>query len=60
MPMGQAPLFGMTSMIPSETAVQTEHGFFTKTMVFLDYSPSSKDALHNLKSYSAKLPFELM
>jgi hypothetical protein len=34
MPMGQAPLFGMTSMIPSETAVQTEHGFFTKTMVF--------------------------
>jgi len=34
MPMGQAPLFGMTAMLPSETAVQTEHGFFTKTMLF--------------------------
>lgn len=34
MPNGQAPLFGMTSMLPSETAVQTEHGFFTKTMIF--------------------------
>lgn len=34
MPNGQAPLFGMTSMIPTETAVQVEHGFFTKTMLF--------------------------
>lgn len=34
MPNGQAPLFGMTSMLPSDTAVQTEHGFFTKTMLF--------------------------
>lgn len=34
MPNGSAPLFGMTSMLPSETAVQTEHGFFTKTMLF--------------------------
>ncbi len=34
MPNGQAPLFGMTSMLPSETAVQIEHGFFTKTMLF--------------------------
>lgn len=34
MPNGTAPLFGMTSMLKSETAVQTEHGFFTKTMVF--------------------------
>jgi uncharacterized protein DUF5309 len=34
MPNGTAPLFGMTSMLPSETAVQTEHGFFTKTMLF--------------------------
>lgn len=34
MPNGNAPLFGMTSMLPTETALQVEHGFFTKTMVF--------------------------
>ncbi len=34
MPNGSAPLFAMTSMISSETAVQKEHGFFTKTAVF--------------------------
>jgi hypothetical protein len=34
MPNGSAPLFGMTSMLQSETAVATEHGFFTKTMLF--------------------------
>jgi hypothetical protein len=34
MPAGQAPLFGMTSMLKTETAVQPEHGFFTKTMLF--------------------------
>lgn len=34
MPNGQAPLFAMTSMIPTETAQQVEHGFFTKTMLF--------------------------
>lgn len=34
MPNGAAPLFGMTSMLETETAVQVEHGFFTKTMLF--------------------------
>ena len=34
MPNGQAPLFGLTSMLPEETALQVEHGFFTKTMLF--------------------------
>ena len=34
MPNGSAPLFGLTSMLSSETATQIEHGFFTKTMVF--------------------------
>ena len=34
MPNGTAPLFGLTSMLASDTAVQTEHGFFTKTMLF--------------------------
>jgi len=34
MPNGTAPLFGLTSMLGEETAVQIEHGFFTKTMLF--------------------------
>lgn len=34
MPNGDAPLFGMTAMLPEEKAVQVEHGFFTKTMLF--------------------------
>lgn len=34
MPNGQAPLFGMTSMLKDETAWQFEHGYFAKTMVF--------------------------
>ena len=34
MPNGSAPLFGLTSMLSSETALQFEHGFFTKTMLF--------------------------
>lgn len=33
-PNGNAPLYGLTSMMDSETALQIEHGFFTKTMVF--------------------------
>jgi hypothetical protein len=34
MPNGSAPLFGLSSMLQSETAVQVEHGFFSKTMIF--------------------------
>ena len=34
MPNGNAPLFGLTSMLQDETAVQVEHGFFAKTMLF--------------------------
>ena len=34
MPNGQAPIFAMTSMLPEEVALQVEHGFFTKTMLF--------------------------
>lgn len=34
MPNGNAPLFGLTSMVQDETAVQVEHGFFSKTMIF--------------------------
>lgn len=34
MPNGTAPLFAISSMLGTETAVQIEHGFFTKTMLF--------------------------
>lgn len=34
MPNGMAPLFGLTAMLESEVAVNVEHGFFTKTMLF--------------------------
>ena len=34
MPNGTAPLFGLTSMLSSETAVAVEHGYFAKTMLF--------------------------
>ncbi len=34
MPNGTAPLFALTSYLPSETALQTEHGYFAKSMLF--------------------------
>ena len=34
MPNGNAPLFGLTALLSTTTALQVEHGFFTKTMVF--------------------------
>jgi len=34
MPNGEAPLYGMTSRLKEETALQSEHGFFSKTMLF--------------------------
>jgi len=37
MPNGTAPLFGLTSMLATETAVQVEHGFFSKTMIFPEF-----------------------
>lgn len=45
MPNGQAPLFGMTSMLQSETAVQVEHGFYTKTMLFPQLTVSAAGQL---------------
>jgi hypothetical protein len=40
-PMGTCPLFGLSSMISSSTALQAEHGFFTKTMIFPQLTLSS-------------------
>ena len=38
MPNGNAPLFALTSYLQEKTAVQTEHGFFTKTMIFPSFN----------------------
>lgn len=38
MPNGMATLFGLTSMLSSEIALQPEHGFFTKTMLFPQFT----------------------
>lgn len=65
MPNGQAPLFGMTSMLPEETALQVEHGFFTKTMLFpslnLDAAvPNATDTIFTVASTANVLPGMLM
>lgn len=64
MPNGTAPLFGLTSMLSSDTAVQTEHGFFTKTMLFpqltLGASATSTDTTLTVTSTSNVLPGMLM
>jgi hypothetical protein len=65
MPNGQAPLFGMTSMLPTETALQVEHGFFTKTMLFpslnLDAAVAGAgDTVFTVASTSDVLPGMLM
>lgn len=44
MPNGTAPLFALTSKLQDKLAVQTEHGFFTKTMVFPGFTITA-DAL---------------
>lgn len=44
MPNGVAPLFGLTSMLSTDTAVQPEHGFFTKTMLFPQMTDSGAGA----------------
>lgn len=52
MPNGTAPLFAMTSMLKSETAVQREHGFFTKTMLFPMFTLSSSVADASTSSFN--------
>lgn len=64
MPNGTAPLFGMTSMLPSETAVQVEHGFFTKTMLFpqltLGAAAAAGDTTFTVTSTGNVLPGMIM
>lgn len=44
MPMGDAPLFGLTSMLKTETALQFQHGYFSKTMIFPSVTLSAEAA----------------
>ena len=65
MPNGAAPLFGMTSMLQSDTAVQTEHGFFTKTMLFPQFQVSAAgqadtDTVFTVASTTNLLPGMIM
>lgn len=64
MPNGTAPLFGLTSMLSSEIALQIEHGFFTKTMLFpsltLAASALSTDTALTVTSTANVLPNMLM
>lgn len=65
MPNGEAPLYGMTSMLKEETAVQTEHGFFSKTMLFPQMTLSAAvagagDAVFTVTSTTNLLPGMLM
>lgn len=65
MPNGQAPLFGLTSMLSSETALQVEHGFFTKTMLFPQLTLSAagqgaSDTVFTVTSTSNIIPGMLM
>lgn len=64
MPNGSAPLFGMTSMLSSEIAVQTEHGFFTKTMLFpqlvLAANAAATDTVLTVVSTTNVLPGMIM
>lgn len=45
MPMGDSPLFAMTSMLRTETALQFQHGYFSKTMIFPAVTLSAAAAL---------------
>lgn len=64
MPQGSAPLFGMTAMLGTETAVATEHGFFTKTMLFpqltLQGGQSATDTIFNVVNTNNILPGMIM
>lgn len=65
MPNGSAPLFGLTSMLASETAVQVEHGFFTKTMLFPEMRlnaavAGASDTVFTVYSTSNLLPGMIM
>lgn len=64
MPNGTAPLFVLTSMLKTNTAVQVEHGFFTKTMIFpafvLTANIDNSQTTFTVSSTTNLLPGQLM
>lgn len=64
MPNGSAPLFGLTGLLESETALQIEHGFFTKTMLFpeltLAANAAAGDTTFTVTSSANVLPGMIM
>lgn len=52
MPNGTAPLFALTSYLKSETALQPEHGYFSKTAIFPSADvDTSNDILDNATTF---------
>lgn len=64
MPNGSAPLFGLTALLKEEMAVQIEHGFYSKTMLFpqmvLSANASAADTILNVASTANILPGMIM
>jgi len=65
MPNGTAPLFGLTAMLSTDTALQVEHGFFTKTMLFPQLTVSAAgqtaaDTVFTVTSTNNVLPGMIM
>lgn len=64
MPMGDAPLFAMTSMMKTETALQFQHGYFSKTMIFpsvvLSAEAAATDMVLNVVSTANIIPGMLL
>lgn len=64
MPNGSAPLFGLTALLKEETALQIEHGFYSKTMLFpsmqLSGAVAAGDTILNVGSTTNILPGMLM
>lgn len=64
MPMGDAPLFGLTSMLKTETALQFQHGYFSKSMIFpsvtLSAQAAAADTILSVTSTSNIIPGMLL
>lgn len=60
MPNGGAPLFGITALLKEDTAMQIEHGYFSKTMVFpsvvLSANMAAADVVINVVNTNNMLP----
>lgn len=64
MPMGDSPIFAMTSMMRTETALQFQHGYFSKAMIFpsvtLSAQAAAADAILNVTSTANIVPGMLL